>query len=100
MKGRGKRLFVRLVLLLILMQPVCVQAAGAVQETTRLQTSEVGQEAKAAQEAAYIQAADASAEMTEETDQMTDELLEELELDEMERFLNKQQQEEDRKSVV
>lgn len=95
MKGRGKRLCVRLVLLLILMQPVCVQAAGAVQETTRLQTSEVGQEAKAAQEAAYIQAADASAGMTEETDQMTDELLEELELDEMERFLSEQQGEDD-----
>lgn len=95
MKGRGKRLFVRLVLLLILMQPVCVQAAGVVQETTRPQTSEVGQEAKAAQEAAYIQAADASAEMTEETDQMTDELLEELELDEMERFLSEQQGEDD-----
>ena len=90
--GWGKRLCVRLVLLLILMQPVCVQAAEAVQGITRPQTSEATQEAETAQEAAHIQAAGASAGLTEETDQLTDELLEELELDEMERFLGEQQE--------
>ena len=89
--GWGKRLCVRLVLLLILIQPVCVQAAGAAQETTHLQTSEAGQEAETAP-AARIQSTGASAGLTEETDQLTDELLEKLELDEMEQFLGEQQE--------
>lgn len=74
--GRGKRLCVCLILLLLL-PAVSVQAA----ETTGMQA--VADEKQQTDETQRL------------TEQLTDELIEELELDEMEHFLEEQQQEDD-----
>ena len=70
MKGRRKKLCAGLLLILLLMQPLAVRA----EETSGPQESD-------------------GRTQTEDTDRITDELIGELELDEMEQFLSQQQEE-------
>ena len=72
MKGRSKKLCAGLMLILLLIQPLPVRA----EETTHPQTSD--ERTQQAEDADRI------------TDDLTDELIGELELDEMERFLSQQ----------
>lgn len=94
MKGRTRRLWVGLLLVLFLIQPLPVRATERMQDIVHRQAAD-GQ----ARQTMRSQTPDPQAQQTEDTDrvtdELTDELIGELELGEMEQFLSGQQQEDD-----